>query len=162
MKRLRLTNLEIMDSIISVYRYPSIYDEKSIKEQKRRVDESLEPLLAPIQIVLNDVNGRAFEHVISRARWLFDVVSEVEIELRTKGVTIKNMKNTSVYYCGAAGYKGVTTGVHLKRYATGWFVTDIEKTYEQRSKRLVSITPEARANIINAQLGQYGEVPENT
>ena len=162
MKRLRLTNPDIMDSIISVYRYPSIYDEKSTKELKRKVDESLEPLLAPIQIVLNDVNGSAFANVISRARWLFDVVSEVEIELRTKGVTVKNMKNTCVYYCGTAGFKGVTTGVHLKRYATGWFVTDIEKTYERTSKRLVSITAEARANIIKAQLGQYGEVQEYT
>ena len=161
MKRLRLTNTEIMGSIINVCLYPSIYDEKSMKEQWRNVDESLEPLHAPIQIALNEVNGRAYANVISRARSLFEVVIEVETELRNKGVTIKNMKNTTVYYCGSAGFKGVTTGVHLKRGSTGWFVTNIEKTYEDRGKRLVSITPEARANIIKAQLGQYGEVPDN-
>jgi hypothetical protein len=171
MNRLRLTNPEITNAIghpINVNRHFSYHRyylyagiEKETREHQKNLKKILKPFLAPIQIILDEVNGRAYANVIPQAQWLADIAIEVEIELRTKGVTIKNMNGTTIYYSNSAGFNGVSTGAHLNRGATGWFVTNIEKTYEQRGKRLVSITPEARANIIKAQLGQYGEVQDN-
>ena len=53
----------------------------------------------------------------------------------------------------------MSTGVYFEYGATGWFVTKIEKTYHDRGKRFVSITPSARGDIIKAHLGCYGETP---
>jgi hypothetical protein len=147
MNRLHLTNSSI---------------EKTIEEHQRKIGEIGKPFLAPIQFILDEVNGRAYARAITEAQWIFDVAIELEIELRTKGVTIKNMKSTTIHFCGSAGFKGVSTGVHLKRGASGWFVTHIEKSYEARSKRLVSIIPKARADVIKAQLGRYREVKEKS
>ena len=79
------------------------------------------------------------------------------IKRAKKGVTTKHMKGTTVVLRGNAGFKNVSTGVYLG--TTGWFVTKIEKTYNDRGKRFVSITPSAREDIVKAQLGCYGETP---
>jgi hypothetical protein len=124
-----------------------------------RIEKLAEPFLAPIQTLLDEVNGRAKARTISVARAVFDCAIEVEVELRSKGVTTKHMKGTTVVLRGNAGFKNVSTGVYLEYGTTGWFVTKIEKTYNDRGRRFVSITPSAGEDIIKAQLGCYGETP---
>jgi hypothetical protein len=122
-----------------------------------QIEKLADPLLAPIQAHLNEVNGRARVNTISKAKTVLDCAIEVEVELRSKGVTTKHMKGMTVFLRHGAGMNGVSTGVHLEYRATGWFVTKIEKTYDYSYRRFVSVSPLARQDIIRVQTGCYGE-----
>jgi len=78
---------------------------------------------------------------------------EIETELRIRGVSIKNMKGTQVHFAAHGRIKTVTTGVHLERKTTGWFVTGIEKLYSENGKCSVStLTPQAADDIIRYKI----------
>jgi len=160
MKRYRLTDSAITKALsyqVAMNRLGLSNDR--VSENASHIEKLAEPFLAPIQTVLDEVNGRAQARTISRARSVFDCAIEVEVELRSKGVTTKHMKGTTIFLRGNAGFKNVSTGAHLEYGTTGWFVTKIEKTYHDRGKRFVNITPSARKDIIKAQLGCYEEAP---
>jgi hypothetical protein len=50
-----------------------------------QIEKHGEPYLAPIQTLLDEVNGRAKARTISSARAVFDCAIEIEVELRSKG-----------------------------------------------------------------------------
>ena len=135
--------------------------DETIASFASQIEELAKPLMAPVQVWLDKVNGRAAARTISTATEILDCAIEVEVELRSKGVTIGNMKGTTVYLRSHAGFKNVSTGVRLEYRATGWYVTGIEKTYHDRSQRKVCITPAARADIIAVQLSGYGDSTAN-
>ena len=165
MKRHRLTDRAITKTLgyqvaMTRFRLTDARINKTTAGYSSHINKLGEPYLAPIQTLLNKVNGRAKARTISSAKAVFDCAIEVEVELRSKGVTIKSMKGTTLFLRGNAGFKGVSTGVYLEYGTTGWFVTGVEKTYDGRGKRFISITPSAREDIMKAQLGCYAVVKE--
>lgn len=104
MNRLRLRDLEIADRIA---------------ERQNEIAKLAERLLPLVQAKLDEINGSARAHTITSAQSLFDIAIGMEVELRTKGVSIDNMKETNVHYTPRSGFRNITTSVTLERSATG-------------------------------------------
>jgi hypothetical protein len=157
MKPLRLTNPSITKSLgyrIYMDRNRLLNSEiaKRITEHENNVAMELQTFIASVQSKLNEVNGRASAQTISDAKVLFDIAIGIEVELRVRGVSIKNIKGTKVHFVPKSGFKIATTSVDLERCATGWFTTKIERTITGNGKHTVSITPQAAADIINSKV----------
>jgi hypothetical protein len=137
MDRLRLRDREIADRIA---------------ERQNEIAKLAERLLPLVQAKLDEINGRARARTITSAQSLFDIAIGVEVELRTRGVSIDNMKETNVHYTPRSGFRNITTSVTLERSATGWFVTNIERSYSDSGTRTILITPKAVADIARAKI----------
>jgi hypothetical protein len=153
MKPLRLTNHSISKHLgFRIDRLKLREFTKPITEIEGDLTKQLEPLLAPVQSKLDEVNGRARSRTINHARELFDLAIGIEIELRVRGVSIKNIKGTKVHFVPKCGFKNTTTSVSLERYSTGWFATRIERASTYNGKHVVHITPDAAADIVAAKI----------
>ena len=107
MKRYRLTDSAITKALgyqVAMTRLGLTNDRiNETTASDATIEKLAEPFLAPIQTLLDEVNGRAKASTISVARAVFDCAIEVEVELRSKGVTTKHMKGTTVVLRGNAG-----------------------------------------------------------